>query len=194
MMDVMERIHAIYFAKNDKTPHAKIAAIRKEYQKLLERSKDDFFKEMYRTRSTFGVNPPVGHNTIAALIDGELPNMEWPLNQNHVTLARAVPMYIAGFALFHYTPPKPTRELLYLFYQVLEPDFFRDLGFTQQLSLPDGKPNKSAILSEISTIRDRNKADYARIKIHTDRLSFASEVLFAKTYMQMIRDMELNKE
>ena len=194
MMDVMERIHGIYFAKNDRTPQVKVANIRKEFQKLVERPKEAFFKEMYRTRSTFGVSPAVPHQNLVTLIDGELPNMEWPLQQNHMVLALAVPQYIAGFALFHYAPPKPDREFLHLFFQIMEPPFFRDLGFQIPFIDTEGRLNKAEILKAVKNIRDINRADYPRCKPNVDLLDFGSEALFAKSYLLMVRDLDLTRE
>jgi hypothetical protein len=193
MMDAMERIHAIYFAKNERTAQVKILNIRKEYQQLLERSKPDFFKEMYRTRSTFGVNPAVNHGTIAALIDGELGNMEWPMQQNHEALALAVPAYIAGFALFHYAPPKPDRALFHLFFQIMEPGFFKDLGFTQVYQQEPGRLDKRTIIQEIKRIADKNRREYPQLKPETDKLDFGSPILFAKSFMLMVKDLNLTK-
>lgn len=194
MMDAMERIHGIYFAKNDRTPQVKVANLRKEFQKLLDRPKEAFFKEMYRTRSTFGINPPVNHDTIANLIEGELPNMEWPLQQNHHLLAMAVPQYVAGFALFHYAPPKPDRELLHLFFQIIEPEFFRQLGFQIPYADEDGRLNRNEIIKEVKNIGERNRYQYPYLKPDTNKLDFASPVLFAKSYLLMIKELNLTKE
>ncbi len=194
MMDAMERIHGIYFAKNDRTPQVKITNIRKDLQKLLDRPKEAFFKEMYRTRSTFGINPAVNHDHLVSLIEGELPNMEWPLQQNHEALALAVPQYVAGFAMFHYAPPKPDRELLHLFFQITESAFFRELGFKIPFTDEYGKLNRSEILSAIKNIAERNRAQYPHLKPGTGKLDFASMVLFAKSYLLMIKDLNLTKE
>lgn len=193
-MDAMERIHTIYFAKNDRSPQMKMVSIRKEFAKLLDRSKEDFFKEMYRTRSTFGVNPAVGHQHIVQLIEGELPKMDWPLQQNYAALALAVPQYIAGFAMFHYAPPQPDRDLLHLFFQITEPQFFRDLGFHIPFVEVNGRLNKVEILHEIKQIRSRHRAEYTRFKPDVGGLDFGSEALFAKSYLLMIRELNLSRE
>jgi hypothetical protein len=194
MMDAMERIHGIYFAKNDRTPQVKVANIRKELQKLLERPKEAFFKEMYRTRSTFGINPAMNHDTIANLIDGELPNMEWPLQQNHQVLALAVPQYVAGFSLFHYAPPKPDRELFHLFFQISEPEFFRELGFDIPFVDADGRLNKAEISKKVKNIAEQNRYQYPYLKPDVNKLDFASPVLFAKSYLLMMKELNLMRE
>jgi len=191
MMDTMERIHTIYFHKAERTPQMKVIAIRKEFQKLLDRSQEDFFREMYRTRSTFGINPAVNHDSIANVISGEMPNMEWPLQQNHQELAFAVPQYIAGFVLFHYAPPKPDRELLHLFFQVTEPSFFKDLGFQKAYTDAQGRLLKNELLKEIKTITERNRPQFPRLRPEVNRLDFTSTTLFAKSYLLMIKDLDL---
>lgn len=194
MMDTLERIHGIYFAKNDRTPQVKIANIKREFQRLLDRPKEALFTEMYRTRSTFGINPAVNHDSIVNLIEGELQNMEWPLQQNHEALASAVPQYIAGFALFHYAPPKPDRELFHLFFRIMEPGFFNDLGFTVPFADAAGHLNKSEILKEIKNIAERNRFQYPHLRPDTGRLDFTSPVLFAKSYLLMVKGLNLTKE
>ncbi|MEO6037676.1 MAG: hypothetical protein ABIQ93_04625, partial [Saprospiraceae bacterium] len=191
MMDTMERVHTIYFSKNERTPQMKVTAIRKEFQKLLDRPQDDFFREMYRTRSTFGINPAVNHDAIANLIQGEMPNMDWPLQQNYPELALAVPQYIAGFALFHYAPPKPDRELLHLFFQISEARFFKELGFQKAYADEAGRLYKSEILKEIKNITERNRMAFPRFRPDVNRLDFASMTLFAKSLLLMIKDLDL---
>lgn len=193
MMDLLERIYATYFTKNNLTPQVKVQQIRREFQTLLDRPKEEFFKEMYRTRSTFGANPAVPHGTLASFIGGELANMEWPLQQGHDTLAFAVPQYVAGFTLFHQAPPKPDREFLHLFFQISESEFFRALGFDIPFTDAAGKLQKVAILKEIKQIAERNRAEYTRLKPDVNRLDFASLTLFSKSYLLMIKDLDMAK-
>ena len=194
MMDTLERIHGIYFAKNDRTPQVRVANMHKEYQKLLERPKEAFFTEMYRTHSTFGINPAVNHDNMVSLIEGELQNMEWPMQQNYEALALAVPQYIAGFALFHYAPPKPDRILLHLFFQILEADFFRELGFDIPYVEAGGRLNKQAILKAIKTVVEQNRQQFPYLRPDVTQLDFASPVLFAKSFLLMIKDLNLSRD
>jgi hypothetical protein len=194
MMDLLERVYATYFAKNNLSPQVKVQQMRREFQTLLERSKADFFKEMYRTRSTFGTNPAVPHGTVASFIEGELANMEWPLQQGHDVLAFAVPQYIAGFTLFHQAPPKPDREFLHLFFQITEAAFFRELGFQIPFTDADGRLQKPEILKAIKRIVEQNRPEYTRIRPDTNGLNFASMTLFSKSYLWMVRGLDLTKE
>jgi hypothetical protein len=149
---------------------------------------------MYRTKSTFGANPAVPHGTLASFIGGELANMEWPLQQGHDTLAFAVPQYIAGFTLFHQAPPKPDREFLHLFFQITESAFFRELGFEITCTDADGKLQKAEVLKAIKRIADRYRGQYTRLKPDVNRLDFASLTLFSKSYLSMVKDLDLSRE
>ncbi|MBK8555424.1 MAG: hypothetical protein IPL65_06450 [Lewinellaceae bacterium] len=191
MMDVLEKIHGSYFAQNDKNVHQKLLYLRKEFEKLYQRPPEDVFKEMYRTKSTFGINPPVHHDRIKSLIEGELPNMDWHLNQNHEALALAVPKYIAGYALFHFAPPKPDRELLHLFFQIMEADFFHSLGFQLDLLDAQGDPDKKAVIRAIKQVTEKNQAAYPKMRPDTSKLLFDSPVRFAKSYLEMIKELDL---
>ncbi|MCC6463611.1 MAG: hypothetical protein IT260_24285 [Saprospiraceae bacterium] len=192
IMDVLEKVYGIYFTKDERSNQLKIIALRKEFQKILDRPKEQIFKELYRTRSTFGINTPANHERIVSLIDGELPNMEWHLTQNHLELALAVPQYIAGNAMFQNVPPKPDRELLHLFFQITETDFFRELGFPVYTAA-DGLPDKRLVSQAVRAIADRNKIEYPRLRPDLQRLNFASMPLFAKSYLDMIRSLDLTK-
>lgn len=193
MMDVLERVYAIYFAKNNKNTHQKLLSMRQELQKLRDRPKEKFFAEMYRTRNTFGLNPAINHGSVSNLIDGELSHMDWALQQNYNSLALAVPQYIVGLIFFQGAPPKPDRELLHLFYQITETSYFRSLGFQVDYTDGEGRLNKRAILTRIKAIVDRYRHQYPQFRPDVDELDFGSAALFAKSYLQMIKSLNLTK-
>ena len=192
LMDTLEKIYGIYFVKDERSNQLKILALRKEFQKILDRPKEQIFHELYRTRSTFGINPPANHERIVALIDGELPNMEWHLQQNHLELALAVPQYIVGNALFQNVPPRPDRELLHLFLQITEPGFFHNLGFPTYTN-SKGQTDKRLVIQEIRALCARNRADYPNLRPDLNRLDFSSMPLFAKSYLEMMRHLDMTE-
>jgi hypothetical protein len=193
MMDVLERVYGIYFGKNDRNTQQKLQSIRRELQKLLDRPKEDFFKEIYRTRSTFGANPAINHGSVSSLIDGELPHLEWSLQQNFTTLALAVPQYIVGLLLFQGSPPQPDREFFHLFYRITEEPFFRELGFPQKFLDDNGRLQRSVILREVKRLEERYLAEFPQLDPDKEGLDFGSLTLFAKSYLIMIKNLNLTK-
>lgn len=192
MMETIERIHRSYFDNNDgKTMNQKNVAIRKELEKILKRSKDLIFNELYSTSSTFGIIAPKGHDSLIGLIDGELPNMDWYEENNHINIALSVTGYIVGNSLFNYALPKPTREFLELYYRVTEPKFFTDLGITPTLfDSVKNNFNTKEIKNAVRKIIEDNKEKFPSLSADFGVLDFKSPCRFARTYLLMLKSMD----
>ena len=192
MMDMMERLYHIYFRQQEQSAQSKLHAIRKELQNLLDRPEEVVCKEMYRTRSTFGMNPPIGHDQLVNLIYSELPNMDWYANQHYEAIAMAVPRYIAGYVMSQFAPQPPVRDLLHLFFQIVEQDIFVELGFQLHYVHDNGQLNYQIILREFVVIRDRHVADFPDLaKMNTDILDFSSRARFVRSYLELIKSLTL---
>ena len=194
MMEELERIHRLYFAKNGKDMASKNQILRKEFQQLLDRPKADFFKEMYRVNSTFGITLPVNHDRVINFISGELGNMDWYQEHGYTNAACAISGYIVGYCLFYYAVPKPDLELFHLYYQIMDSDYFSALGFTPKYyNTSTNKFDKKAIKHKIHDIQHINENKYPRLKANTKLLQFDSLDSFAKSYLTMIQKLDLTK-
>jgi hypothetical protein len=192
LMETVERIHRSYFDTDGKTSLQKNVAIRKELEKVLLRSEEVLKSELYATTSTFGILSPNQHETLVTLIDGELPNMDWYEENKHTKIALSVPGYIVGNALFNYALPKPMKELLELYYRISESAFFKGLGFSPlyfeaQKETFDQKEIKNALRK----IVDTNKEKYPNLSPDFATLDFKNPCRFARTYLMMIRNLDL---
>jgi hypothetical protein len=193
LMETIERIHRSYFDTDGKTSLQKNVAIRKELEKVLSRSEEILKGELYATTSTFGILSPNQQETLVTLIDGELPNMDWYEENKHTKIALSVPGYIVGNALFNYALPKPTKELLALYYRIIESDFFKDLGFTPQYF--DAQTEtfvQKDIKNAVRKVVDANKEKYKNLSPDFAVLDFKTPCRFARTYLMMIRNLDLN--
>ncbi len=194
MMETLERIHRQYFAKDKKTSIQKNQGMYKEYQKLLARPEADFFKEMYRVRATFGITSPENHDRLLGFIDGELKNMDWYYENGHPSVALAIPTYIVGFSLFNYALPKPDKAYLHLYFRILESTYFQALGFQNDFfDVKNKEFNKRAIRRAIEQIRTQNLARYPKLNPVIGSLDYSDVPSFAKSYLLMIRNLDLTK-
>lgn len=194
MMETMEKIHREYFAAKEKNTQVKLLSLRKEFQKLLDRPQTEFFKEFYRTKSTFGITSPVNHDRVASLIQGELLNMDWYRDNGHTELALAIPGYIIGFCNFNYALPKPAKELFLLYYKIMESEYFEALGFNLAYKDANGALSKKTIVKAIKEIVEINRKSYPKMAPDTSLLQFELPVLFAKSYLEMVATLNLVKE
>ena len=100
-MEIIDNIHNLYFQNKEKTPDKKNRTIRKELRHILNISYDDFSKEIYDVKSTFGVTQPSGLERIQEFINSEIKNMDWYYHNGHTDFAMAIPSYIVGYSLFN---------------------------------------------------------------------------------------------
>jgi len=194
MMETLERIHREYFSNDDNNTTKKNSLLRKEFQKLLDRPKAAFFKEMYEVTTTFGITAPVNHDKVVSFIDGELSNMDWYKDNKHFKVALAIPGYIAGYCLFYYAALKPDKDLLHLYFQIVEADYFKQLGFTTNYFDPEtGSFDEKGIKKAIRKIVETNKEKFTNLNPNIANLQFDSLPDFAKSYLLMVRNLDLTK-
>jgi hypothetical protein len=194
MMEMLERIHREYFNQDGKTTIQKNQALCKELRKLLQRPSNDFYKEMYRVKSTFGITTPVNHDRIVSFIDNNLNNMDWYKENGYEVIALSIPSYIVGYCLFNYAVPRATRDFFLLYFQVIERDYFNDLGFTLKFWDTNNKRlNKKGIKKGIDKVVDKNKAQFNKIDPILSTLEFDSVTSFAKSYLLMVRNLDMTK-
>lgn len=193
-MEALERMHRMYFAREEDHPVTfKNVRLLSELQHLLRRAPDSFAEELYAGKSTFGITLPANHDRLVSLIDSELPNMDWYQDNGYPEVARAVPGYITGYALFNYAVPPPDKDLLQLYYRVCEDAYFRQLGYNQQFLDRDGRPARRAIRAAISDIAERHTDAYPRLRPALSQLNFDNLANFGRSYLRMVRELDLSK-
>ncbi|MFK7933400.1 MAG: hypothetical protein AB8G22_07810 [Saprospiraceae bacterium] len=189
MMEALERIHRLYFAKDNKSTSQKNVILEREFQLLLERPQEEYFKEMYRGTSTFGITAPVNHDKVVSFIDGELHNMDWYNENGYNAVACAIPGYIIGFCLFNYAVPRPIWDLFLLYFQIIENEYFTNLGYSfNYLDQQNNSFDRKAIKRALGDLEDKHEDVYPRFKLSVNTLNFSSCANFAKSYLLMIRE------
>jgi len=187
MMETLERVHRLYFAKDERTVAQKNLLFCKELQKLAARPKEAFFKEMYRVPATFGITVSVGHEQVVQVLSSELPKMDWYEENAYDKAALAIPGYIAGKCLFNFAIPKYDRALFHLYFRIMEAGYFKALGFQENFRDNDGAFQKKAIKKAIEQITDL----YPKVSPDTGLLVFDSETAFARSYLCMIMELKI---
>lgn len=194
MMESLEHFHRKYYENDGLATAGKNQVLCTELRELLERDKEEFFKEMYRVKSTFGITHSVHHDRVVSIIDAELFHMDWYKEHGYDNIALAIPGYIVGYCMFNYAVPKPDRDLFHLYYQIVEADYFKSLGFA--LSYYDKatrKFDKRAIKKAISRIVENNRSYYPNLNPATGTLRYDNLPEFARSFLLMVRNLEMVK-
>jgi hypothetical protein len=193
LMDIFEKAQAQYFQKDSKNLQQKNVQLRKTLQQIAEMSKEDFFKELYKTNATFGVSQAVSHDTFVQHLDSETPQIDWALRSGHQELGIAICGNIVGFCLMNSTLPKPDKALAHLFYEIFEEDFFKNLGIDNQYANAENTLNEQNIKAALDAIIEENKLQYPNFKPSIQTLNFDDKASFARSFLLMMRALDLTK-
>ncbi len=195
MTETMEKGHHTFFSADGKSPQDKAQAVIKSIKEMMERPESEFHKEMYRVPATFSITAPAEHTQLAAMIEGEMPSMDYYIQNNYTDVALAIPGFVTGHFLFYFSLPQPDREYLHFLLEIMEIEYFKALGFTYDYYDPaTGKFNKSAIKSEINSIAKSNKERHPKLSPNTSKLNYNSLPEFAQSFLFMVKDLDLSLE
>lgn len=192
-METLERAHRQYFKKDtERSTQEKNQALMEALQQLLERSEQNYSREMYRVKATFGITSPVTHDRIVNLIDGEIRHMDWYKDNSYFRVAESIPSYIIGYSLFNYAIPQPDRDFFHLFYRVTEAPYFKALGFEPAYCHPETRQlDRRVIRRAIDSIVKRHRDKYPRLRPAVSTLVFDNVIDFSRSFLLMIRDLDL---
>ncbi|MCS7077254.1 MAG: YbjN domain-containing protein [Bacteroidia bacterium] len=133
LMHDLETMNQIYWKGNEmsiRDRHREIINLLKE---ILNRDKAQITKDFYHSICTFGITKPAHHNDIVNSILSTNPNHEWYKNNGYMDIAIASVEYGLSYCAFHYGLPEITKGWIALMYQILEPDFFVEMGHGEKL-------------------------------------------------------------
>ncbi len=193
-MNTLSGIDQLYFADKVTPIEQKNNIIKHELIALLDLDFKDFSKEIYEVNSTFGMNSTSGKSKITDFIESELDNMDWYINQGHMTFAAAIPSYIVGYCLYRYSMTSPMRALLQLYYRIMEHEYFTQLDYNDLFFDGKNKLAKSKIKKTIQNIISTYTDRYLSIDPDFQLLMYDNKVLFAKSYLTMLSRIEFTRK
>ena len=192
LMEYIENVHKIFFHINTYDAIKKNKEMLKEFGLMRVLPQKEIYDELYNTKCTFGNLIPGNHLRLQELIDMEMKHFDWYLANGFEDYAMAIPKYIAGLLLFTYAMPVPEKELLQLLLRVLENDFFIALGFPSMIK--NNRPDQRALIQAIEEIEERNEVMFGDINVNYSLIKYESTGAFAKSLLQMMYQLKLQKK
>jgi hypothetical protein len=188
----LEKIVEIYFRKDDRMVTEKNQEMADCYQKLLSKEESDFYPYLFRSKYTFSIVNPQNYKTIADAIYNANQNIAWYKENKLPNIAAQISEYGFSYCQFSYSLPKPITELFQLFMMANYPDYFRELGFTEQLFDPEtSQYNQEAIIERIREVERRWNDKYPELKFKTEKLKFDNRVAFNQTFTGEVEFLNL---
>lgn len=192
-LDLIEEIHQTYFQSKGQDIHANNQKIIHLLKVWLDRPRKEFDDEIYEVTSTFGITMPSGHDKLAECIESELSKMDWYYDNKYDDVALAIPSYLVGYLMFSYALPDPDRDFLHLLYEIVETDYFKEMGFSNKY-WKKGQLNPSAIKKKIIKIASSHLERYPRIRPDIDTINYGDVCIFSKSYMVMLSKLDMYKK
>lgn len=197
MMETLERAHRLYYANNSDGAVEKNHDLLKEIKTLKSRKKADFYKELYGVRATFGITPSTSFTQLVGVIDTHLSQMDWYEEEGYDRVALSIPQFIVGHSLFNGAIPLPIRDLFILFYRVTEYTLFDQLGFEPSIVTISNSGlviSKKELRDEFRNIAKKYAGLYPNFNPSVSAIEFKNLIRFAKSFLLMIRSLDMTKK
>ena len=179
----LEDLVSHYFMKDDKPASEKNKAMLQGLLKLLTKTKEDVFPSLFRSKHSFAITQPTQQKTIADSIFGANQNTAWFKENNHPYVAQQISEYGLGYCQYNFSLPRPITDLYLILMKVSYADFFRDLGFTEELyNTQTKKFNSELIVEKINNIIDAWREKYPQLKLKTENLKYDSLLSFTLSF------------
>ena len=178
----LEDLVTSYFIKDEKQVQEKNNNMLNAFKKILEKTKEDVYPCLFRSKHSFAVTVPQTQKGIADTIFGANQNTNWFKENNYPNIAQQVSEYGLAFCQYNFSLPKVITDLYHILMRVCYSDYFKDLGFKEELyNSKTQKFNKELIEQNISKTISNWKEKYQQIAFKTENLKYDSLSSFTQS-------------
>ena len=175
----LEKIVELYFKKDDRQTTEKNRDMMDSFEKLNNRSKEEVFEALYRSKHTFAIVSPQHYKTIADAIYNASQNIKWYRDNDYPSIAAQMVEYGIAYCQYSYSLPRPVTEFFHLFMMVNHGEFFRALGFNASYYDAQTKHfDADKVTARIKQIIDTWKPKYPNLRMKLENLKYDSLVSF----------------
>ena len=189
----LEKIVDIYYRKDEKPITDKNAGMIEGFKKMLERTVEQVYPFLFRSKHVFSIVTPQNHKVVADAMNNAAVNMAWYRDNNHAFIANKVLEYGFSFCQYSYSLPKPLSDLFGLFMQVNYGDYFTALGFSKSLYDPLlNRFDEDEIEDCIESIIEEWKKKYLKLQFKVKNIRYDSLVSFNNSFTAEIANMNFD--
>lgn len=195
LMHDLEKIVETYFRKDEKPVPEKNRDLVDSFRKLLAKTREEVFQDLYRSRHTFSIVAPQAYKTIADMISASNQNMIWYKENSYPQIATKICEYGFSYCQYSYSLPKPVSALFELFMRVNYSDYFEALGFPRKYyNKQDGRFDVDAIFARVQEITESWKAKFPALAFRTENLRFDNLTEFNHSFTNEIEFLNLENK
>ncbi len=191
-MRAIDKIHQIFFHREDLNLDRKVDNMLKELRKILERTDEQLSTEFYQTCHTFGQAQEATPELISTFIRSEMPAMQWYRSNNQERAAHSVLGFIVGYLMYQFNLPTPVRYVLHLIYETLHQDFFCwSVDGSKNLDVISAAPEN--LKEAIAYAKNIDTDIYPGWDFHVDKLTTEDPLSFASSLLEALSTAQLPK-
>jgi hypothetical protein len=193
IMHDLEKIADIYFKKDERQTTEKNRDMMAEFEKLKNRSKEEVFEALYRSKHTFAIVMPQNYKTISDSIYNANQNVKWYRDNNFPAIAEKIAEYRIAYCQYSYSLPKPVTEFFHLFMRVNYDAYFKALGFSTEYYNHQAKQfNTENINNKIAEIINAWKPKYPNLKMKMENIRYDSLASFNVSFTTEVEYLNLD--
>jgi hypothetical protein len=194
LMDQVEQARKSFLSDQDLSPAKKGEQLLERLEELRNRPFDLYRPEWYQVIHTFGITQAEPHVRFKGLAEEELKRIEWYANANLTDVVLALTDHLVGQALFSYAWPQPLRDLLHLYLEITEPDFFKQLGFKQPAYLDtNSQVQTKTVKAKIADIIKEHADVYPRLDLSSFDLPSTQLSQFCVDFIRSLTKLDLTQ-
>lgn len=189
----LNKINGFYWDKKDEIAVvARNQMMKDALRKLLDISKEDFAKSLYRTRYTFSLATPPKADKVREHIASANKSSIWYVENKFPELALVINEYGMLYNQFLYSMPSLQTELITIYMAVRHADFFAELGLKQAFyDATSGQFNQQAIMNAIDAATNRYTDKFPSMKWEHERVSYESLYDFGVDFSEQLASLNL---
>lgn len=193
LLNELEKIVEIYYKRDEKLITDKNKLMIDAFTRLMQRTKDEVFPYLFRSKYTFAVAAPHHHKAVADSIANSHANLPTYRENNYLLIANSVVEYGFSFCQYSYSLPKPLRDLFKLYMQVNYGSYFKALGFGSTLYDPtNNRFAADEIKESVADIIAAWKDKYPKMEFRTNTLRFDDLLQFNVSFTTEISQMNFD--
>jgi hypothetical protein len=183
LLQELENLVALYFAKDEKPVPEKNKAMLTVFKEMMNKPKEEVFPYLFRSKHTFSIAQPQVQKTIADTIYTANQNMVWYRDNQYPHIAEQVSEYGLGYCQYNFSLPKALSDLYLILMKVRYAEFFKELGFTEELYNNNTQQfNKGLIEEKIHNVVNQWKEKFPAIYFKTETLKYDSMLSFTHSF------------
>lgn len=183
LMNSLDKIHNIFFAKNEETTQQKNSKIIDIFNEISGWEDAKLKEGLYDTISTFSLVNPKDHKGVMDTIFAEIKKADWYVTNGYPKIVDSIYEYAVSYAFFTYGMHYPTMHVFDLVMNIYNPDFYKEMGIKTNYVDNQGNLNREAILSKIHHVVSASKQEFPKIDFRVQNLKFDNKRTFYHSLM-----------